>query len=134
MIPKEIDSLLKNWARWAKESKHSCKRCGSAEGRFKTPATDEELEERKTTALNPLNEASAVAVEKTLAYVPKKTRTVLIAFYIKKAKDKELATLLQTTISNVGYALAHETKIFYNSMQNRYCIVRNKGLYCRYTN
>lgn len=134
MIPKEIDSLLKNWARWATQPNHNCKRCGSAEGRFKIPATNEELEERKTAVLNPLNEASAVAVEKALAYVPEKTRAVLIAFYIKKAKDKELAVLLQTTISNVGYALAHETKLFYNNMQNRYCITQNKGLYYRYTN
>lgn len=93
------DELLTLYGRWAMD-RYRPQRCGSAEGRFKTPANDDDRQPREKLMPTP----DALAVHRALLRVPDRERVVLHVLYV----PKRLSPMAQLRIMRIPARLCQE--------------------------
>lgn len=74
---READELLTRYGQWARDRMHR-RRCGSAEGRYRAPANDDDRQPREV--LQP--DFEALRCQRALARVPELERVVLAVLYV----------------------------------------------------
>jgi hypothetical protein len=82
---READELLTRYGRWACDRVRR-RRCGSAEGRYRSPANDDDRQPREV--LQP--DFEALQCQRTLARVPDVERSILVVLYIPQRMPVEL--------------------------------------------
>lgn len=82
---READELLTRYGRWACDRRHR-RRCGSAEGRYRAPANDDDRQPREL--LQP--DFEALQCQRALARVPDLERVVLTVLYVPQRVPVEL--------------------------------------------
>ncbi len=82
---READELLTRYGRWACDRRHR-RRCGSAEGRYRAPANDDDRQPREL--LQP--DFEALQCQRALARVPDLERVVLTVLYVPQRMPVEL--------------------------------------------
>ena len=82
---READELLTRYGRWACD-RPKRRRCGSAEGRYRSPANDEDRQPQEV--LQP--DYEALQCQRALARVPDQERVVLTVLYVPQKLPVDL--------------------------------------------
>lgn len=82
---READELLTRYGRWACDRVRR-RRCGSAEGRYRSPANDDDRQPREVLQ----SDFEALQCQRALARVPDCERAILVALYVKSRMPVEL--------------------------------------------
>jgi hypothetical protein len=95
----DADKILTRFGRWAMHRHHK-RRCGSAEGHYRTPPNDDDRQPKEL-MLPPLD---AMAVQRALSGVPERERIVLTVLYV----PQRLPALAQLRILRIPPKLCAE--------------------------
>lgn len=86
----DLESLLRNWARWTSDRGYRKKHCYSAEGRYRSPQHWHPPEPRQPE----IDLHSAIKVERIIVRLPIKYKILLLGHYVRYSNPRAICRKL----------------------------------------